>query len=428
MENRSRTLQLFLVAYVARLTYLIVFTPSFTGDYWAMSDALLRDGSLAINGIKTTDFEPLYPGFIALSRFVTRDYVLLVQLLQIAAASLGAVFAYRLALVLTGNRRCAAITAGLYACYPLLVHEGVIQSDNAILTTLLIGFAAAFAAATTTRDATIAGVWLGLVALTRTMALPLIPLSGISLWVQRRRREAVALTIVSAALVAPMPIRNYLVNRSWVPTRSGMNLFVGNHPYTAGLVPDYTVDLLQDQAFIVTHAAGTSATEPVEQIGRNDTILRREALAYMAQDPLETAGQKLRNVVYFFWPLLVPYYETTADSRIVVLADGQLTVVGYKSRPAIEHIAYTGPYVFVLSAAFAGLYLRRSVLYRDAILWCIVVTWVAVYTAFFPATRYRAPISFVLLFYAAVALERILPTIIAVPGATDGRSSFETAR
>ena len=38
------------------------------------------------------------------------------------------------------------------------------------------------------------------------------------------------------------------------------------------------------------------------------------------------------------------------------------------------------------------------------ILWLLLVTFVAVHSVYFPTTRYRAPVEFVLLFYAAVGI------------------------
>ena len=60
---------------------------------------------------------------------------------------------------------------------------------------------------------------------------------------------------------------------------------------------------------------------------------------------------------------------------------------------------------FVMAAAAFGVYLRRRVLAQDAVLWAIVGVFVLVYAIYVPATRYRAPMEFVFLFYAGVALE-----------------------
>jgi hypothetical protein len=61
LPTRWRDGWIVLITALPRLTYLLVTTPSFSGHYWALSDGLLRDGSLAIDGQKTTEFEPTGP-------------------------------------------------------------------------------------------------------------------------------------------------------------------------------------------------------------------------------------------------------------------------------------------------------------------------------------------------------------------------------
>ena len=67
--------------------------------------------------------------------------------------------------------------------------------------------------------------------------------------------------------------------------------------------------------------------------------------------------------------------------------------------------------VGLLSAAVAGVFLRRREGRTDAILWSILGSFVLVHTVYFPATRYTAPVLFVLLFYAAVGVEEGLRLI-----------------
>jgi hypothetical protein len=95
-----------------------------------------------------------------------------------------------------------------------------------------------------------------------------------------------------------------------------------------------------------------------------------------------------------------------SDTQAELGTDGQVRVENSPQRPAREEIAYTVSYCLVVAAALVGLWARRyEVLHRDAILWCIVLTFVMTYAVYFPATRYRVSMEFVLLFYAAVGLE-----------------------
>jgi hypothetical protein len=191
-----------------------------------------------------------------------------------------------------------------------------------------------------------------------------------------------------------------------MPTRGGLNLFVGNHPYAAALMPTYDVDRLEPLAHELVSGRAGSLSDGAERDGFADRILTEEAIAYMSAAPLRTAVEKARNVFYFFSPQLIPY--RVGGSRVVVSSDGRITVDESVARPRMEVVVYTAFYSVVLAAAVGGVYLRRGRLGTDAFLWCIAGTFAVVYSVYFPATRYRGPMTFVLLFYAAVALERAI--------------------
>jgi hypothetical protein len=397
----------FLLAAATRLAYFLAVRPPVESAYWALSGSLLQHASLAIDGVRDTEFEPLYPVFLALSRLAARDSVFAVQLAQIAVASVGAVCLYRLAEALAGRPRVALVAALLYAGYPLLVRQAALPSDLALMSTLLVAFSLAFVRATTAPRAAVAGVWLGLAVLTRAMALPLIPLSAGVLAADRRPRAAVALALAAVVVVCPFPIRNHAVNGSWWPTRSGLNLYIGNSPYTAALLPDHDLDILQPyaQSVVAREVAGLSSAADPDGDRTVDALLTRRALTRMAEHPLRTLGEKVRNAMYFLSPVIVPLRVATPETRVVIGPAGEISVEGDLPRPAAEVAAHAVSWSVVLLCALAGVYLRRHALRRDAVLWCIVATVVAVHAMYFPASRYTAPMVFVFMFYAAVALD-----------------------
>lgn len=106
---------LFVAAALPRLAYLWIARPGFLSKYWPLSDGLLRDGSLSLDGVKTADFEPLYPIFLAVCRILTFDTPVLVQVCQVAVSALGAVLLYRLAVELTGRPTVGTAAALLFA-------------------------------------------------------------------------------------------------------------------------------------------------------------------------------------------------------------------------------------------------------------------------------------------------------------------------
>lgn len=129
----------------------------------------------------------------------------------------------------------------------------------------------------------------------------------------------------------------------------------------------------------------------------------------MAEDPLRTLRQEALDIFYFFSPRLVPLHIANSDTRAVIRS-GHVIVENPQRRPRIELVSYSAFYTPVLLAALIGIYVRRRDRSRDAMLWCIVANFIAIHALYFPATRYRAPMEFVPLFYAAAALQHLLST------------------
>lgn len=399
---------LFAVAALPRLVYLAIVRPPFEGLYWALASGVLHDGSLAIDGVKTTYFDPLYPLFLAFSRLLVGDHVLAVQALQGLVASLGAVYMYRLANALTGRQRIATLGAAAYAAYPLLVHHAVAASEFGLMSVFLIAFAYGIVTATNTTRATLAGLWLGLAILTRTEALPLVAV-GAALLIISRPGAALPFALAAAAVCSPLAIRNYSINGAILPTRSGVNLFISNSRYSAALLPTDSPDVLG------AYVDSILALERPDLVGGNadlerdiDDYLTTRTIKEVRQHPSRTLALKARNLLYFFSPRLVPARIMTSDTRVDLMDDGRAIVTNNPPRPVWDDVSYTVSYSLVLVAACGGIWLRRRQLHRDGILWCIAATIVAVHVIYFPATRYRVPMSFVLLFYAAVGLDALV--------------------
>jgi hypothetical protein len=407
-RSRERGLYaaVFAAAFVPRILYLLSTHPAGENYQWDLAGSLLSNGSLSIDGVKTTAFEPLYPLFLAVSRLLVGDHVAFVRLIQCGVGAIGAVLLYRLTMALTGRSRAGLVAASLYAAYPLLIRYAVDLSDTTLTAVLLIGFAGAFVTDTPRRSVG-AGAWLGLVMLTRTMALPLVPLGAAIRWRVRGWRAAAAFTATAFLVVAPYAVRNYGLNGALLPTRGGLNLFISNCDYTAGVLPGYGPDILVPYAASALDRLGDIGGPPSPARERaEDRAFTRMALAHVTADPLGTLELKLRNVGYFFSPMLTPWRDPTAEIVFHPGANGQFTIEGDRPRPPVDLLVYTASYVPVVALALAGLWIRRREWRSDAILWCVVSTFAVVHAVYFPTTRYRAPMEFVLFVYAAAALDR----------------------
>jgi hypothetical protein len=347
----------------------------------------------------------LYPVFLAAVRWVVGDRAAAVQTVQVLVASFGGLWLYWLAEALTGRRRVAVIAGALYAIYPLLCRHSADGTDAALLTMLLIAFAYSFVVARTLARSAVAGVWLGLSVLTRAAVLPLLPLAVAIMVVDGRRFAALGL-LTALVVIAPSAIRDYSLNGSLVPTRSGLNLFLSNSEYE--LVPDYGPDLLEDYADSIVRREGLDVVpdSPALDRAKND-MFTRFAIEEMKRHPLETVWRKVENALYLVSPRLVPYHETTDASRMVLGEGGAFRVEHSPPRPLVNQLAYSVPYAFVIAMIVTAFYWREVDVRRDAILWCIVVTFTVVHMLYFPAIRYRVPMEFVLLFYCAVGVDAL---------------------
>jgi hypothetical protein len=415
--ERRRAVAFAVVAAIVRLAYLIAAKPPFRLYYWDAADSLLRHGSLSLDGARTAALEPLYPIFLAAIRFAVGDHPLRVQAVQALAASAGAAYLYLLALTLTRDRRTAAIAAGSFAVYPLLVRHAVDGTESALLTTILIAFACRFVSMRSVRGAAAAGAWLGLAILTRTVTLPLLLLAPI-VAARRNVREALALAAAAMVVLSPAAFRNYALSGIVMPSRVGVNLFIATNEFAGSVMPQYGPDVLVPYAESTLAARGI-ADAPPTPLGEaeQDAAFRRLAVAEIEAHPLDTAWVRLRNVLYFFSPVLVPYRSVSAATTIQLGARGVATVEHGVARPWAIRVLYSISYSLMFVLAVTGVYWRRHALRADAVLWCVLITFVAVYSVFFPATRYRAPVEFVLLFYAAVGAANV-----AAPAGRPGRS------
>src|SRR5262245_27913803 len=244
---------LFLLALGVRLIALWVTRPDFTGLYADLADHILRTGALGFGGHPRTDYDALYPLFLAAMKSIA-PAALFAQSVQATIAAAGAVSAYGLAHALTDDRRAAVCAAALYAVYPALVWHAIDASDVALTTTLLVTFAWACARSTPSRGAMLAGFCLGLLVLTRIATFPLVVLVPAVYGWRRHVRYAAVLALAAGITILPYSIRNYRLNGSLLPTRSGWNLVIGNSPYD--VVPEYGPDVLHPYVETILHAEG----------------------------------------------------------------------------------------------------------------------------------------------------------------------------
>jgi hypothetical protein len=246
---------------------------------------------------------------------------------------------------------------------------------------------------------------LGTAIVTRSMTLPLLFFAVAILLRQRHTSHAIVLTLAAAALVVPMAAHNYAHTGLPWPTRSGINFYIGNSPYTSALLPTYDLDLLEPEAYEqFLRERPDIAADPGTEDAAFDTYLTEEALEYVASDPDGTLWQKVLNVGHQLSPRLVPFFVSGKDTQVILDENGSALVVDSVPRPALQVWSHAVFALLLLAGTAVGVWYRRHLLHRDAVLWAVFATFIGVNAVYVPATRYTAPMLFVMIFYTAVGI------------------------
>ncbi|TAK15354.1 MAG: hypothetical protein EPO35_07715 [Acidobacteria bacterium] len=394
-----------LIAAATALTRLAFWrmsgTPGTHVYTWFLSDGWLRHGTLAYGDRPTAAFEPLYPLFIAAARWLV-DSPSFVIAAQIGIACAGAICLGRLARIMSG-RADAALGAGLaYAAYPYLIRQSATFMEITLLSTLLLGAWLAWASGR--RYFTI--VLLTLAVLTRATLLPATLFCLLLMFRRGGWRSGLAASAIVAAFITPVVVRTYRLEGAWAPTRQGENLYVGNNPYAAQMIPRYDLDLLPPVGEARARerlGVGPDAEIPPAVLDRE---LTREAWDYLKADPWRAVKAKAMNLLYFFDPRIVPLEGLSDDTTFSATPEGRVVVEHARQRPLWQSAAHTALYSAVLIMALAGAWRRRQAGRAedlDALLFVTLVTLALISAVYFPTTRMRAPLDPMLMAYAACA-------------------------
>ncbi len=412
---------LFLLSLAPRIAYLAVeqhqIYRSFRGNlYEGISYDLAYFQTFTFRNVPTTGIEPLYPSFLAILLAIFDNLYLMIGL-QAVVVSLAAPLMYRLGLELGVARRVAILAAAMYALHPYLIRHSVLMSEVTFYSLLLIVACFCFVRCERRggKKALFCGIAFGLLLLSRASSLPIVVAALAALAWRGRWRQALIIGGLCFAMTFPFAVRNYRLERVWIPSRGGINLFEGNCEYTAAVLPKYSTDLLNAYAFARLKKERPGVLSP-QDTGENlfyttraaDDFFTEKAVEYMKEHPRQTLEQKAKNVFYLFYPRLVPRFSINRKSSLLLFPDGSVAARSMPPREPFFDILYSIYYGAILAGAIVGLWLRRSKLLRgDFILIATAVSFAVVYSVYWPATRLRAPMDFVLIFYAACAFSRL---------------------
>jgi len=341
-ERRTLLLAIALLALVLRLIYIwqISHAPFFhlrLGDAaayhrWALS---IVGGDWRGEGVFYQ--APLYPYFLAAVYGVFGDGVAIVRFIQAVIGAGSCVLLAAAGMSLFGTWGAAA--GVLLAIYPSAIFFDGLLEKTALVTFFTAVLLYLLAGRITFREF-IAGIVLGLLALTRENALLLALPVVLWLLVAERRPRAVATFVAGCALVLlPVAVRNYSVGGEFHLTTSqfGPNFYIGNHAGANGLydplvaghgsVTDERADAtrLAEEAEGRTLSPGEVSSywtaraldfiraQPGAWLGQ---LARKLALAYNAVEIADTESQE----VYAEWSSLLRALAPLSFGVIVCLA------------------------------------------------------------------------------------------------------------
>ena len=238
------------------------------------------------------------------------------------------------------NDRAARLAAWIVACYPmLLVYPLGLGTENPFFVLLLTSFF--FLLKSHEQPVTIhfvlAGFFLGLTTLTRSVILPF---AGLAIWwawfLIQQKRGAVLIAAAFALTVLPWTIRNSLLHDrpTGVETSMGYNLYLGYHPQGNGsFVFGPSLDLLT-----------------ILDDAERDRIGTGKAVEFIREQPERFIPLAVNRLGFFFG----------LEKRVLMYFYSN-NVIGYVPLPALLTISgiLLLPFVIIsIAAAFGLAYLR----------------------------------------------------------------------
>jgi tetratricopeptide (TPR) repeat protein len=249
----------------------------------------------------------------------------------------------------------------------------------------------------------LAGLCLGLFAITRPNILAFVPVLAVYLVLALGRRaggKAVGLfALVAVLCIAPVTIRNWIVGHDFVPisSQAGVNLYIGNNAQsdgTSAVVPGTRATWwggYRDTINIAEKAAGRKL-KPSEV----SAYWTRQAVEYAKNDPLGWLKLTGRKLLLFWYGHELPNNEELYAARWYTPL----------LRPLIWMWGqFRFPFGLIGPLALVGMGLavwRRNRCLTIPILY--VLTYSATVIAFFVCARYRIPVIPPLLLLAAYAI------------------------
>ena len=304
-----------------------------------------------ILGVPTSFRAPLYPTFLAVVYFISGTGFSRFFAARLAQAIfLGAPLApltylvsrklfppgYQGRRAIENSERAARISAWVVAAYPmLLVYPLGLGTENPFFVLLLVSFLCLLKIINqpTPLNFLLAGFFLGLTALTRSVILPFAALAILWAWfILYQHRGATLIALALILIISPWIIRNSLLYHrlTGIETSMGYNLYLGYHPKGNGsFVFGPSLDLLT-----------------ILDDAERDRIGTQKAIEFIKAQPERFIPLAISRLGFFFG----------LEKRVLMYFYSN-NIIGYVPRPLLLTISaiLLLPFVFISTSAALGL-------------------------------------------------------------------------
>lgn len=405
--SQIRTNPFFEVPIVDSKTYFDIARQIVSGDWLAGNESFWQP--------------PFYPYFLAILLKFFGEVFYSARLIQFVLGAFSCVLTYLIGRQVFNHR--IGLTAGFLASiYGILIYfEGELLPasiatflDLACILILLRG-------SRTYKEWCwlLAGIILGISALTIANTLLFAPLAAIWIWYSFRRKEdtepidnqlakggrgkalqGIVLFVVGCLLIiAPVTARNFFVSKEFVliSYNSGINFYVGNNPdydRTVGIRPGSA----WEELFALPFKAG------IQKPSERSRFFFRKSWAYISTSPLSYA-RLIAKKNYLFWT--GDEIKRNQDIYYFRNFSSFLKVIIWKYRFFAFPFGLLGP-LALLGIVFSLRHLGER---RLLLVFVFTLTYVLSVVAFFVVSRYRVPVIPFLLMFAAYGVSQWLEAI-----------------
>lgn len=400
--ERIGLLAILVIAYGVRFAAVVFASDHFQlelTEYQVIARNLVERGYFGIDWLNWSDpdpgpssfMPPLYPTMLATLMAISSEAALTaMRIIQAVISTLSCFVFYKIACdIFVSNKRIAWLSAIAAAFYPPFVGS-VVEINTATFEVAFLAIAIYFLLQSQKRHSSLnlmmAGITLGLAALTKPTALVTLPAALLWLWTKRRRSSLTAIAktfgvflIATLITILPWTLRNYQVHHRFVliSTNGGVNFWIGNNEEATGefVWPKRMNPQLFERAVSLTEV-------------ERDRLFFGKGLQFIQTNPyyaMKLFGQKLLYSIAFRPSIGSNYTE---------------------SSPALDlgRALYAFSYLLVLPFWGGGLLISLLQWRRYILLYGIIAGYIATNVAFFVGTRFRTPVDPYLLMFAALAV------------------------